>query len=204
MKTNLFSTYQNLSAIRRKKVLDLFNKLSSKGFTLIELLIVIAILGVLAAGILIAIDPVEQLARGRDSGRKASIGQLGRATQAYYTAHVESTNPYPLAAGWNTTLLNSGEIKVFPNHPDTSPLTTCTGGGVLATDFCYKVNSTQTEVIIFTHLESKSERTKFLPTCASIATAWYLYSTSDGRAGTWCGVEPGVPATGVSMGVNFH
>ena len=40
-----------------------------KGFTLIELLIVIAILGVLAVVILVAINPQEQLARGRGGGR---------------------------------------------------------------------------------------------------------------------------------------
>ena len=47
--------------------------LHSRGFTLIELLIVIAVLGVLAAVVLVAIDPGQQLARGRDSGRKPSI-----------------------------------------------------------------------------------------------------------------------------------
>ena len=38
-----------------------------KGFTLIELLIVIGILGILAAGLQAAIDPIEQLKKGQDS-----------------------------------------------------------------------------------------------------------------------------------------
>jgi prepilin-type N-terminal cleavage/methylation domain-containing protein len=42
------------------------------GFTLIELLIVIAILGVLAVVVLVAINPIEQLARTRDGGRLTS------------------------------------------------------------------------------------------------------------------------------------
>ena len=39
----------------------------SKGFTLIELLIVIELLGALAAGLLAAIDPFEQLKKGVDT-----------------------------------------------------------------------------------------------------------------------------------------
>ena len=85
------------------RIKNLLSKFSSKGFTLIELLIVIAILGILAAGILVAIDPVEQLSRGRDAGRKSAVTQLGRALQAYYTAN----SNYPVIAGWNTTLINS-------------------------------------------------------------------------------------------------
>ena len=65
------------------KLKSILRNFSSKGFTLIELLIVIAILGVLAAGSLVAIDPVEQLARARDSGRKSAVTQMGRALQAY-------------------------------------------------------------------------------------------------------------------------
>ena len=54
-----------------------------KGFTLIELLIVIAILGVLAVVVLVAINPVQQLARTRDAGRKSSVAQIGHAVAAY-------------------------------------------------------------------------------------------------------------------------
>lgn len=48
----------------------------SKGFTLIELLIVIAILGILAVAVLSAINPVEQINRGRDTGTQSDAEQL--------------------------------------------------------------------------------------------------------------------------------
>lgn len=58
-----------------------------RGFTLIELLIVIAVIGVLAAVVLIAINPVRRLAQARDAGRKSDVGQIATASQAYYVTN---------------------------------------------------------------------------------------------------------------------
>lgn len=57
-----------------------------KGFTLIELLIVIAILGVLAAAVLSAINPIEQINRGRDTGSLSDAEQLLSATSRFNAA----------------------------------------------------------------------------------------------------------------------
>src|SRR3990167_7190956 len=54
------------------------------GFTLIELLIVIAILGILAAAILVAINPSKRLGQARDAHRKQDLGVLARTLQAYW------------------------------------------------------------------------------------------------------------------------
>ena len=57
------------------------------GFTLMELLIVIGVLGILAAGLLAAIDPFEQLKKARDTNnRSAAIEFLG-SSQRYYATH---------------------------------------------------------------------------------------------------------------------
>jgi len=55
-----------------------------KGFTLIELLIVIVIIGILAVAVLAAIDPIEQIRRGRDTARQAAAKELLSALERYY------------------------------------------------------------------------------------------------------------------------
>ena len=54
------------------------------GFTMIELLIVIAILGILAVAVLSAINPIEQINRGRDTGSRSDAEQLLTAIDRYY------------------------------------------------------------------------------------------------------------------------
>lgn len=53
------------------------------GFTLIELLIVIGVIGILAASILIIINPFGQFAKARDAGRKQTLKQLANALEGY-------------------------------------------------------------------------------------------------------------------------
>lgn len=146
-----------------------------KGFTLIELLIVIAILGVLAAGVLVAIDPVEQLNRGRDSSRKSAITQLGRAIQAYYT----SQNALPLAATWDTALTGTGDIKVFPVNP-TLTAAACTTN--VKTGYCYLLNGT-VDYLVYSRLDSKTDQQR--AGCAAGQT-WFAYDSTLGKAGLLC------------------
>ncbi|MEK7079063.1 MAG: prepilin-type N-terminal cleavage/methylation domain-containing protein [Patescibacteria group bacterium] len=48
----------------------------SKGFTLIELLIVIALLGALAVALLAALDPLEQIKKGTDTGVRNTVAEI--------------------------------------------------------------------------------------------------------------------------------
>lgn len=63
--------------------------LKNKGFTLIELLVVISLIGVLAVAVLSAINPIEQLNKGRDAGRRADSSQIINAIDRYYASNEE-------------------------------------------------------------------------------------------------------------------
>lgn len=83
-----------------------------RGFTLIELLIVIAILGILAAAVLIAVNPGKRQRQARDSSRKSDIGQLATALQAYYTTPGQGIYPANM-----DVLTTSGDLKQIPTGP---------------------------------------------------------------------------------------
>lgn len=81
-----------------------------KGFTLIELLIVIAILGVIAAAVIAAINPAKRINQANDAALKSDVGSIATAMQAYYT--LNQTYPATVAA-----LVTSGDIKTEPKIP---------------------------------------------------------------------------------------
>lgn len=166
--------------------------MKNKGFTLIELLIVIAILGVLAAVILVAINPLEQFAKARDAGRKSVVGQLGHALAAYYTS--QQKYPPTTAQTWITTNLGTttgtGDLKNIPDNPTyTPPAVPCTAtGGDVEKNYCYKAGAA--DIIVYVTMESKAETSK----CASGTTAYYVWASEVGRAGLMC--KAGEPAVG--------
>ncbi len=71
----------------------------TRGFTMIELLIVIAVLGILAVAVLAAINPIEQINRGKDTGSRSDAEQLSSAIDRYYANH----GYYPWAIGASST-----------------------------------------------------------------------------------------------------
>ena len=156
-----------------------------KGFTLVELLIVIAIIGVLAVVVLVAINPVEQLAKTRDSGRISTVTQVGHAIQAYYTSHATQTNAYPTEANWSLNLTQSGEISTFPSGiAYTGSPTLCTENDEPATTptYCYDLDTVGTlGAIVYSRMESQNQNTK----CGA-NMAFAIFSTADGRGGIVC------------------
>jgi prepilin-type N-terminal cleavage/methylation domain-containing protein len=170
--------------------MKLINKTGNKGFTLVELLVVIAVLGVLATVLLIAINPGEQLARGRDTGRKQTLAQIAHAIQAYYTAH---NGTYPADAGWFTTLTTDGDLPAAAsvNLPAYSAGGGCTLHTVQAlgqTPACYFTNGAApySAATVYVKMESNLYSGG---TCGAGVLGWFTYSTTDNRTGIVCGAE---------------
>ncbi len=167
--------------------------MSQKGFTLIELLIVIGILGVLAAAILIALNPLEQFARGRDAGRLTTVDQLGDAVSSYSTAQ-NAVFP-PQGATWLTTLQTAAELKSMPSNPTAAGYTTgCFTANVAQNGICYQSNAQNN--IVYVRAESQSNITK--AACSTGQIAWIVYSSAEGRSGVTCTAANTDPAVGVT------
>lgn len=95
-----------------------------KGFTLIELLIVIAVLGVLAAGVLVAIDPIDKINAANDAKVQGDIGAIGRAMESYAALHNglypgQDTGDFADIADdtIQQRLVSSGELKKVLSPP---------------------------------------------------------------------------------------
>ena len=163
-----------------------------QGFTLIELLIVMAILGVLAVVVLVAINPVEQLARARDTGRVSSVTQLGRSLAAYYTS--QSQYPDATAGVWDQALILSGDINTFPAAVSQ---TDATCAGAVVNGYCYNVATVvnvNDQALVYSLLISQQQINK----CAVLGGEPYaVFSTFDGRGGVAC--SAGEPVAGVAL-----
>lgn len=163
-----------------------------KGFTLIELLIVMAVLGVLAALVLIALNPAQQLARARDTGRKSAVTQIGNSMLAYGVAHAQTY--VPLSTTFISSLSVAGEIDTVPKA-----IGYATGGTVCAgtnkeNNICYLGTPANGQVMIYTRMESRSENSR----CAATEDAFWAFHSSWGRSGMVCtadGVEPTISST---------
>lgn len=205
-----------MNNIITKKNLKGFTLMSSKlrgsaGFTLIELLIVIAILGTLAVVVLLALNPVQQLARTRDAGRISGVTQLGHAIEANATT---ANGQYLTAsATWITSLKDAGEIASVPS----AVLYTAPGSGshpaaAICTNnqqsqICYRTFVTgaiRDRAIVYTRLESGAQNNR----CPGASqAAWAVYSTANASGGVLCtadqSTEPGDPTTNGYSGNNW-
>ncbi len=92
---------------------------------MVELLIVIGILGILAAGLLAAIDPLEQLKKGRDTQARGITVEYSNALTRYYAIYgsmpwgTGATGPVSLSSvanGVTQTLIDVGELKTEFNR----------------------------------------------------------------------------------------
>lgn len=146
------------------KIKSALSKLfSSKGFTLIELLIVIAILGILAAGILVAIDPVDKISQANDAKVQNDVSGIGRASEAYAVTH---NGFYPASL---SDLPLSGELKRAPNAPSGY-----TAYSVTSTPAVCSSGTTCTGILISGQLKSKRY--------TSVNTPFWNYDSASGKS----------------------
>jgi len=176
-----------------------------QGFTLVELLIVIAVLGILAVVVLIAINPVEQFRRTRDAGRASTVAQLGHALEAFAAARngvyptdsavatdtcTDTTAPfaYNSSPSWITEcLVDAGEIQIVPAAPVGSQ--NCPAGAD-QNDWCLDADGGA--AVVYTEAEALTNTQQ----CGT-ETAYFAYNTSEGRGGLWCdNNQPVVNETG--------
>jgi len=99
---------------------NIMKKLKSQlGFTMIELLIVITILGILAVAVLSAINPIEQINRGRDTGSQSDTEQFlssvdrYNAFQGYYPWQLDSDDTETSIMGDNPVIDGAPGLRII-------------------------------------------------------------------------------------------
>lgn len=128
-----------------------------KGFTLVELLIVMGIMAVLAAGIIVTINPADKIKAANDAATQNNVGQSATAAQAFAA---RNGGGYPVSV---TNLVDNGDLTMAPAG------VTVTGqpaGCTVAAENC-------TSVIVYGTLTSKKYTTPVTPR--------WLFSSSNNK-----------------------
>lgn len=100
-----------------------------RGFTLIELLVVIGVIGILAAVVVVAVNPARQFASARDTQRKADLYSITNAVYQFATENNGNlptsitTTPTNIGTGGGLVDLSTDLVPVYiaaiPHDPST-------------------------------------------------------------------------------------
>lgn len=134
----------------------------SKGFTLIELLVVIGVIGILAAIVLVAVNPGRQFAQARDTQRRSDLYSLTNAV-------------YQFAAEHNGNLPDTDGVDTTSNFPTVS---TCIGNLAPCFNLAAATDAAGAEIVAPTYIAA-------MPTDPSTGTAantqYSIFVNADGR-----------------------
>ena len=97
-----------------------------KGFTLIELLIVIGIIGILAAAVIVVLNPAELLAQARDGQRLSDLDAVEAAVGLYMASVDAPELDHPATSTQNTVFYDSNALITCSG--------TCTDRPIFLTD----------------------------------------------------------------------
>jgi type IV pilus assembly protein PilA len=96
-------------------------KINRKGFTLLEVLLVIALIAILAGIVIVAINPVKQLAEGRNTQRRSDVSAI---LNAVYQYTINNTGTIP---GIDAVIATAQVIGTAATGCDTAATITCNG-----------------------------------------------------------------------------
>jgi len=191
-----------------------FNENADKGFTLIELLIVIAIIAILAAAVILVLNPAQLLAQARDTTRISNLEEVSSAISLYvadvqspswtatstetvtglYTTSTPAVNNSTSAAGsgWvniKFSSISSGSpISALPLDPVEGTCTSAISGGPSVCAYGYVSSSTIGTYKIMANLESSRyaalEATSSAIDTSSIGNGRNLFFVSGGQGGS--------------------
>src|SRR3989344_3950993 len=135
---------------------------STRGFTLIELLIVIGIIGILAVGLLAAVDPLEQLKKGNDTNKKRIAVEFQQASSRFFAVRGQPAwlaGTVPAAAN----MTNAAVTAMITNMQTAGELKSSFQSAITTVGVLLFVNGTAAtgDVTVCFAPESKAERTNY-------------------------------------------
>lgn len=107
-------------------------KKKQQGFTLIEILVVIGIIAILAAVVLIAINPARQFAQARNSQRESNINAILDAVGQYTADNKGSLPPAITTGSQDAVVLCSTLVPTYISALPTDPNSSYKGVGIEA------------------------------------------------------------------------